>query len=368
MNTANLFARSACAIVLLAAAATASAQRYDVKSPQELAGLLRENLPFFLKGDTRGLVENILAVELAPPLRSTFKPDTAVRAVFGDASPITSPDCRRTQTPVGERDPDECAVTLGQETGNGQYRRLAYSKNLGFGNIRFLLRDPIPQTPSRPDALPTARMSDKEAAAMGIAFLHGAFGMPAAEIPSGLPWDLSVRSLAIQGLADDARQLQTVVLHKTLFVPRTLALPRPIVDPGNAQQRLERIRAPGKAQVSMNDQGITGAAVHNWIELMKDPKLTADAAKSTDQLIEEIAEDLFSEGVRQIENIAFTVEISADSRGRIGLLLPAVQVSVSPVSRDPKEDEQVRYDGKRSTGGVQKLYSLVNLPETEQRN
>ena len=363
------FARSACAVALLAAAATASAQRYDVKSAQELAGIVRENLPFFLKDDTRKLVANLLGVSLAPPLRSTFKPDTAARSIFGDASPLTAADCRRTATPVGERDPGECAITLGQETGNGQYTRLAYSKNLGFGNIRFLQRNPIPdpQNPPTPDKLPTATMSDKAAAAQGVAFLRNAFGLSEAEVPAGLPWERQVRSLAIQG-PGDAGQLQTVVLHKTLFIPRTLALPEPIVDPGNAQQRLDRIRAPGKAQVSMNDQGITAAAVQNWIELVKDPKITPDSAKSVDALIDEIAEDLFNDGVREIEQIRFAVELSADSRGRIGLLLPAVQVTVSPVARDPSEREQEALGGRRSTGGVQKVYSLVNLPDAEQRN
>ncbi len=128
---------------------------------------------------------------------------------------------------------------------------------------------------------------------------------------------------------------------------------------GPNKQNLTHVPLPGKAIVAVDDTGVAGAIVDGWQELRVDPKMSADQAKSGDDLIDEIAEDLFNDGIRSVNRLNFHVAIASDWRGSFGLLLPAVQVDVSPVAHDLSEDQQKQLQGQ-ATAGIVKEYSLVD--------
>lgn len=353
MNRSHLM-RGLAGLAAVCAATGAAAQSRPVETPEQLASVIRESMPAVLKDGGREVVGRMLKIQLPPPLRSSFRADVAIKTLFGDGSVIVSPDCRRVLTPTGDRDPGDCTATLGQEGGAGAFSRLAYSKNMGLGNIKFVKRDPVPTSFTPP---PSTKLSDKEAAAHGLEFLQKIVGIPAAELPGDLAWERQVRSLALNGGGDG--KAEKVVLQKVLIVPRTFALPDGIVDPANPNRRLDRVLAPGRAMVMLDDRGIAGAAVQDWNELRIDPNMSPDQAKSTNELINEIAEDLFSEGVRSIAQMRFQLIAGSDWRGTYGWLLPAVRVHISPVLRDPTEDEQQKLYARQATAGLVREYALV---------
>lgn len=355
----HLCAILACAML---AAGVAHAQRV-ITTPKDLEAQLREAMPDFLKGDNQELVGQLLGVQIAPPLSRTFDPNNAIKLLFGDGSVIVSTDCRRTGTPVGERDPGDCVASIGDETGPGAFRKFSWSKNIGMGNLKYLQRNAVPTTPPDPAQLPGTKLTDAAAYEQALKFLGEGFGLPVdLEIPkppSGAA--LPVRSLNLQGGAEPglaAAALGPVTIQKVVLLRRGFPLGSPIPLPGT-NFRLTHVPGPGKAMVMLDDSGIVGAAVQGWQDLRRDPTMDKAAAKSGDELLAEMAEDLFNEGVREFVGIRFNVLISTEQRGQIGLLLPAVQVALLPAVRDPTEQEQRALAG-RSTGGLIKEFALVN--------
>jgi hypothetical protein len=346
--------RGLAGLAVLCAATAAGAQSRPVETQEQLAAVIRDAMPVFLKDGGRDAVGRMLKIQLPPPLRSSFRADTAIRTLFGDASVVVSPDCRRLLTPTGDRDPGDCTATLGQEGGAGAYGRLSYSKNMGLGSIKFVKRDAVPTSFAPP---PATTLSDRDAAIRGLEFLQKVVGIPAGEIPAGVDWSRQVRSLALNGGGETPAS--KVVLQKVLIVPRSFALPDPIADPANGNRRLDRVLAPGRAMVMLDDKGIAGVSVQDWAELRIDPNMSVDQAKSANELIGEIAEDLFNDGVRSIAQIRFQLVAGADWRGTYGWLLPAVRVHVSPVLRDPTEDEQQKLYAGQATAGRVMEYALV---------
>lgn len=133
--------RIALAAILAAGVAPAFAQSQEFQSPREVLNFLNERMPAFLKDDAlrRQLVGDMLKVPLAPPLRTTFDPNKAIRGLLGDGTVLLSTDCRRTGTPVGERDPGDCTASIGDENGTGAFTRFSYSKSLGFGDRKSVV-------------------------------------------------------------------------------------------------------------------------------------------------------------------------------------------------------------------------------------
>lgn len=348
----------------LAAVWPGLAQGREIKSLDEMQAAVRENMPAFLK-DPGEVVGQLLNIPLEPPLSQTFDRAKAIKAVFGDGSVSIATDCRRRATPSGDPDQGDCMATSGSQGGKGAFLLLNFSKNMGNGNIKFLKRPPVDDNMTA-DKLPKARLSDDDALKQAQAFLGGAFGLSMAEIPmppAGAKTSL-VRSLAMAG-TDDGRAVTPIVVQKVVYLQRGFKLEKPYTDGVNGPA-LTHVRGPGKAMVAVDDSGVVGAMVAGWQELRKDPKMTADAAKPVDALIGEIAEDLFNHGVRQFEKMSFEVQVGADWRGAYGLLLPAVQVAVTPVPADPNEDQQALL-ALQSTAGLVKSYSLVEQADAGTR-
>jgi hypothetical protein len=342
----------------------AQTQGDNFPSARELRAFLSERLPVFLRDDNTKLVGQLLAVPIAAPLRSTFDPNKAIKAFFGDGSVVLSTDCRKTGTPVNERDPGDCTASIGEEAGAGAFTKLSYSKNRGFGNIRFLKRPPVPTVLPDPDKLPSPALSDPAAYEGARKLLVETFGLPDSELPSppagakGLP----VRSLIVQGGGETTSR--PIVIQKTVFLQRGFALGSPI-PVGNFA--LTHVPGPGKATVSFDADGVANVAVQGWQELQLDPTIVESDAKSGSALLDEIAEDLFADGLRNANDIKFGILISSDQRNHIGYLLPAVQVAVlpAPKSLDAKGQEALAF---KATGGIVKEYSLVNRKELTPAN
>lgn len=356
----------------LVLAAAGPVRAVDFQSPREIAAFMKERMPAYLQDDAtrKRLVGEMLKVPIATPLTQTFDPDRAIKALFGDGSVIPSPDCRRTGTPVGERDPGDCTASIGDENGRGAFSKLSYSKSRGFGNIEFLKRSPVPTQPPATTDLPSPKLSDGQYFDDALKFLGSVIGLPAGR-KYGSPQDISeiplppagarlpVRNLNVQGGGDE--KTNPITIQKVVFVKRgfPLATPIPI---GNFQ--LTHLPGPGAAMVMFDANGISGLSVHDWQDLRIDPTMSPEDTKSSDALMEEIAEDLFNDGVRSASDLKFQALISSEQRNQIGLLLPAVQVAVIPslALKDPTEDEQAKLAGQ-TTGGLIKEYALVNRQE-----
>jgi hypothetical protein len=153
------------------------------------------------------------------------------------------------------------------------------------------------------------------------------------------------------------------VLQKTVHLRRSFKLPKALPVPGSNQQ-LTHVPGPGMALVALDDTGVVGAAVADWQGLRRDPNLSARNAKSVDELVDEIADDIYDEGGGPIASMRFQIVLASDWRGSHGLLLPAVHVFVSPVARDANEDQQRQMAG-RTTAGMLREYALVKRTEAE---
>jgi hypothetical protein len=351
-----------CAALVLTGAGPAFAQRSEFQSPREIAAYLSERLPPFLKDDAtrKRLVGEMLKVDLAPPLRSTFDPARAIKLLLGDGSVLLSTDCRRTGTPVGERDPGDCTASVGDETGAGAFSRLSYSKNLGFGNIKLVKRSAVPTQLPDPARLPSPAISDARAYEEARKLL-AELGLPQSElpeVPAGAKGGLPVRNLNVRGGGQSV--YAPITLQKVVFLRRGFPLLTPI--PAGQEGTLTHVPGPGRAMVMFGADGLAGLSVQEWHELRLDPTITEGDTKTSQALVEEIAEDLFNEGVRSAVDVKFLPLIASEQRNQIGLLLPAVQVAVVPVPRDLDERSQNAL-ARQATGGLVREYSLVERKE-----
>ncbi|MEO8037806.1 MAG: hypothetical protein ABI794_03500 [Betaproteobacteria bacterium] len=354
--------------LVLAGAGTAFAQTQpdQFPSPRELRAFLAEHMPKFLSDDatrTR-LVAEMLKVPIAPPLSTTFDPNKAIKQLFGDGSVTQSTDCRKVNTPAGERDPGDCTASVGDENGAGAFARLSYSKTRGFGNIKFVKRPPVPTALPDPLKLSPPKLTDAEAYDAARKFLGDTLGLPLAELPTGPAGRrLPVRNLDVQGGGEQATA--PITIQKVVFLQRGFPLSSPIAE---GQGTLTHVPGPGKAMVMYDADGLAGAAVQGWVDLRLDPTLGPEDTKSSTALLDEISEDLFNEGVRAAADIKFGILISIDQRNQFALLLPAVQVAVMPTGDRPggKIDEKTQNAlAGKATAGVIREYALVNLkPES----
>jgi hypothetical protein len=350
------------AALMSAGTVPAFAQGAQFQSPREIAAYLSERLPPFLKDDAtrKRMVGDMLKVQLAPPLRSTFDPAKAIKLLLGDGSVLLSTDCRRTGTPVGERDAGDCTASIGDEAGAGAFSRLSYSKNLGFGNIKLIRRPAVPTQLPDPEKLPSPRISDATAYEEARKLLEE-LGLPQSElpdVPAGAKGGLPVRNLNVQGGGQQA--YAPITLQKVVFLQRGFPLQTPI--PAGPPGTLTHVPGPGRAVVMFGAEGLAGLAVHEWHELRLDPTITEGDTKTSQALVDEIAEDLFNEGVRSAVDVKFRPLIASEQRNQIGLLLPAVEVVVVPVPRDLDERSQNAL-AQRTTGGLIREYSLVERKE-----
>jgi hypothetical protein len=332
-------------------------------SRDKLERLIDKSLPPIIGQNNSDLVAKLLKATIGKPMSQTFDRDKAVRELFGGEVPRFAPNCQNHNTPVGEPDQGECVAELGDAIGTGDYSRLAHSKNLGLGDITFLKRSVVQER--RPKDLTPVKISDKEAFERAQSSLHSAFGLDLAEIPKPPPDAkvLPVSSLTSGfGSKDQADRIPPLAVQKVVRLQRGLAV-EGIGDPQSGRM-LPYIPAPGVATVTLDDSGVAAIIVENWQELRLDPLMDARKAKTRAELIHEIAEDLASEEIHDLERLSFLLVVSSDWRGTYGYLVPALRLFVSPVPRDLTQEQQRALKGK-STAGFVREYPLVNRTQAE---
>jgi hypothetical protein len=330
--------------------------------------------PELIGDDNRELAANLLSVELGEPLSKTFNYARVRNALFGRTTPALAPDCQRTGTPVGEPSQEECEATQGSENGEGEFKKLAFSRNLGVGNIKFMYRPPVPKEDVDPATMKSVALRDDQAYEMALKLMGETFGLPLNEVanpPQGAA--LPVKSLAI-GLGEGEKALPgAIVRQKVVFLPRGLNLPKPI-PVGNFL--LTKVPAPGGAWVALGDpdptnpdpakrMGLKAAVISDWIELRRNDKLDPGMAKSRDELIDEMAEQIANEDSGPLGIIAILIGLSVDSRGSYGLLLPAVQVQISPLPKDLTEEQQHALQGQATAGHIFEVPLIKSVNQDE---
>jgi hypothetical protein len=359
-------------LVAVAVAPTAYAQVIGPRplTRDEIAKQVGASLPpIILPDGNSDLVMRLFSAKLGTPLSKSFNPAKAASdpAIFGRLPPAYAPDCQRFGTPTGDADQGDCRASRGDASGKGPYTLLSFSKNLGVGNIKFLKR--AQEVDLDPSTLKSVTLPDADAYDHALKFLGGTFGVPLNEIPvppAATPTNalrvqnpIPVSSLTI-GFSPEAN-LKPVTIQKVVTIQRGLFVG--IADPAGGPG-LPYVPAPGKATVLLDDSGIQGALVSDWQELRRPPDadLFAKNAKTRQQLIDEISDDLFTEAPESIAIIAVLVGLASDWRGTFGYLVPAIQVFVAPLSGDLTPDELQKLIANQgpSTGGFVRQYPLYH--------
>jgi len=343
------------ALIAAGASGAAHAQKQEEEpSLDRLLGLVGAALPPVIGDSNSGLVEALLSADLGTPLSKSFNFNTARGGTFGARiTPAFGPDCQRTGTPTGDPDQGECTATTGQEGGGEAFKSLSFSKNLGVGNIRYLSRPRVVDL--KPGDLKPVKMSNPDAYGKAVEFLGKYLGLPTNEIPTPPNGELvPVKDLTI-GFDKGAGQAP-VVVQKVVYLRRGLKLKSPFVDP-QTKRELTYVPAPGLARVAMDADGqVTQAVISNWQELRRSDQVDPRNAKTRDQLVQEIARNLLAEGGGNVASLKILIGMSSEFRGTYGLLLPAVQVYVSPGGRDTEPPGA-------TTAGYVREFALVDAAD-----
>lgn len=345
------------------ATSSAWAQTHEPKpiSLAELARLVGEALPPIIGDNNTDLVKKLSAAKLGAPLSKSFSLTKAQQAAFGRQRPNGAPDCSRLITSAGDLDVGSCVQTRGESGGTGAFAMLSFSKNLGVGNIKLLKRPA--ETELSPDKLKPVEISDAKAFETAVKFVSDSLGLPATEIPTPSPTAgrYPVRSLAM-GYGDE-KALGQVVIKKVVNLRRGLAID-PITDPKSGRS-IDRVLAPGHATVVLDDSGVQQVSVVDWRELVPNPKLDPAQAKTRDQLVKEISEDLFNEGIQEVSKLAILIGMrgglpnpddpDSPTCPACVFMAPSVVVAISQVAKDTGPV------AGSSSSGVVKEYNLVGV-------
>ena len=364
--------RGIAVLVLGAVAYAATAQEDPPEDPtppsrEEIMRMIDEALPSLIGDDNSGLVEQLLDARLGKPISENLDLDASLRAIFGRRRPALDPDCLRDTTASGDPSPDPCIATVGDAAGRGAYTEFSWSKNLGFGDLKFMRR--LADGSVMPGEIKPVQMTDKEAYDAALNFLVGTMGVPPEEIPQapdGANNPFLVRTLAIGGIDPTGRQ-EVIEAMKMVQIPRALLVN--LRDPTTGRE-LPYVPSTGEAYVLMNDEGIWQASVRKWREMVRSSRVDPRNAKSRDELIEEITDTIMDNSASPIVLLGVRLELqavepvrSAASQKVLWAMLPAVQISISPVARDPDEDEQ--HQAGPDTAGHTLDFSLVKLSDEQ---
>lgn len=343
-------------LVLLALGMPAESATPD---PERIARKVDAALPPVIRSDNTELVNLLLTPKIS---NLAFNPDVAVRALFGDAQPGFASDCKRKLTAQGDPDQGDCVAGVGKETGEKAYQRLSFSKTPGVGNVSYMYRPPVTKT--TPEQLTPVRMTNDGAFKLIFdKILVGSLGLPPDEVP--IPPDgfkvnpyISDQAIGFSG------KVPAVVVRKIVVLPRGLPLSKPIVDQDSGRS-LDFIPAPGMAMgVVEADGSVSMAKIQNWVELRINEKLDPRMAKSRQQLIDEIGEELLKEGGGTIRSLTAHIAYDVDWRGSFGYLVPAVRISVAPLTGDATANGlQEMVKANAPTAGFVKSFPLVEISE-----
>jgi len=349
--------------------ATASAQ---TPTREDLRLAVAAALDRALPDGSAAAVERVLRIRPDGMISTGFDLGRASRAVFGRTLPSAAPDCRTLQTPVGEPDPGLCVLSSGQRDDlSGAYRMLAYSKHIAYGDIRVVQRPAfVPNSGASP---PPLRLGDQAAVDAALAFL-GLLGVPASEIPRapvGAPRPLPVRTLTVGSEAERGVDATRTDLYKVVSIQRAFEVPGGLHRDRDTGIMVTQVPAPGTALLALDDAGVQFASVEGWSDAQIDPGADPRRAKSHDELVVEITDDLYNEGVREVGLLSILVALrraypnpeDPDSPDcpRCGVLRPALAVHVSQVAGPRVETSEARF----AAPGLIQHYDLVHEVDPE---
>jgi hypothetical protein len=119
------------------------------------------------------------------------------------------------------------------------------------------------------------------------------------------------------------------------------------------------------ARVAFDANGqVVGAMIRGWQDLARNPAVNPELAKTHNQLVDEIVQDLLRNGGGPIGTVKILIGLMTDFQGTQGMLLPAVQVFVAPVA-DPQPGQEDDVQTTQTTGAYVREYLLVDIEEAE---
>lgn len=350
------------ALAALGAITPAQAQTRGPLSMEEIRELVRQTLPpIVTEQGTTGILIGLLReakLDTDRPLSRAFNPAEVSKAVFGRTLPSKDPLCNQPLTNTGDVDEDECNSSSGAPNGDGAFTALSFSKRIHLGNITILKR------PARkeitPTSLPDVKLDERAAYIGAMKFATETLGLSKMEIPTP-PADapLPVNTLTL-GFGEEGRQTGEIALMRMVHIKRAAELPKGIPMPstaGNpgaaaAPPELMHVLLPGEATFMLDDKGVQGARVEGWLSMPIDPKLDPKLGKSSDELIEEIAQDLFAHGGRKIARLSYSFAFAQGSNPNPedpnspqcarcgGVLRPVLRVALYAIdARNPLQGE-----------------------------
>jgi len=330
----------------------------------EVILMVEKDLPAMISNDNTELVSKMLRARLGSPISKRINIAGSLKSIFGRRRPVLDPNCLRTFTPSGDPAPDECTASSGSPAGQGAYTEFRWSKNLQFGNVKFLRRDADGTVD--PGKLPPIKMSDEQAHKVAVDFLSKTMGISPDEIPvapENARNPFPVRTLAIGEMGPKGEK-NIVPIAKVVDINRGLLVGLKDV----AGRDIPYLPAPGRAKVVVTDSRILQANVQGWVELELSPKVDPKNAKTREELVKEIAESIMRKEPTNISKISLIPAFNsmkfvgtASTVVPVGLLLPAIQMVVSVVPRDLQEAEQ-NLVGPNSAG-YSEWFSLIDLLE-----
>lgn len=366
----NPIRTTVCASLLALSPLLLQAQTADPK--ETLRAAVAQSLRLMLGDGSGPVVERLMTVKPEGGLSRNFDVGKVSSALFGRQAASFAPDCRSTTTSAKEADEGLCVVEGGsRESETGAYTLLAYSKNIGAGNLMFARRAAF--SPGSDALPPSAKLSDAQAYDQALKFM-AMLGVPASEIPkapAGVKNPLPVRSLEA-GVSDEkGSTVARVTLHKTVQLPRAYLVPGGLLKDPQTGLVLNHVIGPGSATLNVTDTGVQFARLDGWADAPMDPKLDPRQAKSLSELVNEIADDLYGEGVRKVGTLSVVIALRRaypnpdDPNPPLcpvcGVLRPALQVMVSQPGTGRVETSEAAF----MAPGLVREYDLVNQLEGE---
>jgi len=355
---------------LMAGPSLANAQVADSK--EILRAAIAAQLRPLLGDGAGGIVEKLKGVKPDGAISRNFNPAVVSKAVFGRAAANVAPDCNSTQTNTKEPDQGRCVIQTGSpDSPTGAFAMLAFSKNIGMGDITYLRR---PAFDPNSTVLPSpVKLSDAEAYAQALKFL-ALLGVPKSEIPVA-PRDaknpLPVRALLVGAEQDPGKDATRIEVQKVINFQRSFTVPGGLFKDPTTGIVLDQVLAPGEVTVAVDDNGVQLADVQSWSDAQMDPKLDPALAKSTPELIDEITDDLFAEGVRKAGSLSILIGLRKafpnpdDPNPPLcpvcGVLRPALRVVISQVGPGAVDSSERNFIAP----GVVREYDLVGQTEAE---
>lgn len=327
-------------------------------SRDEILRLIDVGLPEPLRGDIGALVKQMMAARIGPPLSQTFDPKLAIARLLGRGARL-APDCRQLFTRSGDPDRLPCVASVGSADGAGAYRYLGFSKHMALGNVSYFDR-PADREIGIGELVPI-KMTDEEANLVACRYLEANFGLTMDEVPVP-PADAKnpfpVRTIAMAAL-DEGGRVNAVEVEKLVMIRRGLFT--------GLGGNFDWIPAPGTAMVALDDLGVRQASIREWQALSPNPDVDPANAKTLAELKNDIADDLVGLMRGPVDRIliglVFTSTAPTNDKELNGLLLPAVQISVSSVPADLDEAQQEELANTQvSTASIIREFPLVNFP------